>query len=88
MQQWEKELSCASSCQHCGAALGTRSDRILSVFNHEPICMDCKRAEEKRPDYPDQSRLMIADCLSATGKPYGDPAGYCFHHFCPFKCKI
>jgi hypothetical protein len=88
MQQWEKELSCASSCQHCGAALGTRSDRILSVFNHEPICMDCKRAEEKRLDYPDQSRQMIADCLSATGKPYGDPAGYCFHHFCPFKCKV
>ena len=50
--------------------------------------MDCKRAEEKRPDYPDQSRQMIADCLSTTGKPYGDPAGYCFHHFCPFKCKI
>jgi hypothetical protein len=31
---------------------------------------------------------MIASCIGTTGKPYGDPAGYCFHHFCPFTCKI
>jgi len=30
---------------------------------------------------------MIADCIAETGKPYGDTAGYCFHHFLPFRCK-
>jgi hypothetical protein len=29
---------------------------------------------------------MIAECISNTGKPYGDPQGYCFHHFTPYKC--
>jgi hypothetical protein len=28
----------------------------------------------------------MARCIEQTNKPYGDPAGYCFHHFCPFKC--
>jgi hypothetical protein len=48
--------------------------------------MDCKREEEKRPDYEDMSKQMIAHCMETTDKPYGDPASYCFHHFCPFKC--
>jgi hypothetical protein len=30
---------------------------------------------------------MIAECIAATGKPYGDTAGFCFHHFLPFTCK-
>jgi hypothetical protein len=30
---------------------------------------------------------MMAECITETGKPYGDPASYCFHHFCPFKCS-
>jgi hypothetical protein len=29
---------------------------------------------------------MMAECIDETGRPYGDPASYCFHHFCPFKC--
>jgi hypothetical protein len=29
----------------------------------------------------------MAECISETGKPYGDPASYCFHHFCPYKCS-
>jgi len=86
-EQWEKNLACASRCQRCGQALGKTDQRILSVFDHQPVCLACKQAEEQRPDYPDQSKQTISDCISATGKPYGDPAGYCFHHFCPFKCK-
>jgi len=30
---------------------------------------------------------MIAGCIGESGKPYGDPAGFCFHHFCPFRCR-
>ena len=48
--------------------------------------MDCKRKEEKQPDYEDASKGMIAECLKETGRPYGNPEGYCFHHFCPYKC--
>jgi hypothetical protein len=67
--------------------MGQRDKRILSVFDHHPICLACKQAEETRPDYPDQSKQMVADCIDATGKPYGDTASYCFHHFLPFTCK-
>lgn len=84
---WEKQLACASLCGHCGAALEEKDRRILSVFDHQPICMDCKQTEELRPGYADQSKQMIADCIQQTGRPYGDTAGYCFHHFCPFSCK-
>jgi hypothetical protein len=84
--QWEKALSCAKKCANCEAELGPRHQRILSVYTHEPICMNCKRDEEKRPDYADVSKGMIGQCIQDTGRPYGDPAGYCFHHFCPFMC--
>jgi len=86
-EHWEKKLSCASRCQRCGASLGKTDGRILSVLDHQPICLACKQAEETRPDYSDQSKHMIASCIATTGKPYGDTASYCFHHFLPFKCK-
>jgi len=84
---WEKQLSCASHCQRCRKPLGRKEPRVLSVFDHQPICSACKQAEETRADYPDQSKQMIAECIAATGKPYGDTAGFCFHHFLPFNCK-
>jgi hypothetical protein len=49
--------------------------------------MECKKEEEKREDYEDTSRQMISGCIEETNKPYGDPASFCFHHFCPFKCN-
>lgn len=84
--QWEKSLACAKTCAGCGSEMKERDQRVLSVYTHEPICMACKRNEEVRPDYSDTSKKMIAGCLSETGKPYGDVGGYCFHHFCPYKC--
>lgn len=86
-ENWEKQIACASQCDRCGKSLGEKDRRILSVFDHQPICLDCKRDEEMRPEYADQSKLMIAECIQRTGKPYGDTASYCFHHFCPFSCK-
>jgi hypothetical protein len=85
-QNWEKALSCANECKRCGGQIEDRAQRILSVYDHQPICMACKNEEEKRPDYDDTSKQMIAKCMQETHKPYGDPASYCFHHFCPFKC--
>ena len=86
-ENWEKRLSCASRCRRCNHPLEEKDQRILSVYDHQPICMVCKNEEEKRPDYDDASKQMIARCMQDTNKPYGDPAGYCFHHFCPFKCS-
>jgi hypothetical protein len=85
-ENWKKQLSCAGQCERCSKVLGEKDQRLLSVVDHKPICMQCKKEEEKRSDYEDLSKKMIADCLQKTNKPYGDPASYCFHHFCPFKC--
>ena len=85
-ENWEKQLSCAEQCERCNKTMEKRDRRILSVFDHQPICTECKKEEEKRSDYEDVSRQMIAECMQKTSKPYGDPASYCFHHFCPFKC--
>ena len=84
--QWEKDLTCAEACASCGSSFDRKQQRIMSVYTHAPICMSCKRQEEKRPDYADVSKKMIASCLTETRRPYGNPGGYCFHHFCPFKC--
>ena len=64
-----------------------RDRRILSVYDHEPICLDCKAAEEQRPDYESVSKEAIGQCLADTELAYGDPGGYCFHHFYPFTCR-
>jgi hypothetical protein len=86
MENWEKQLACAEQCGRCHKALTGKDRRILSIIDHRPICADCKKEEEKRPDYEDAARQMMAQCVEQTNKPFGDPAGYCFHHFCPFKC--
>ncbi len=83
---WKKELACAMKCSACGALLEKKQQRILSVYTHTPICMTCKREEEKRPDYEDVSKAMIGKCIRESGRPYGETEGFCFNHFCPFKC--
>ena len=86
MDQWEKNLACADRCGVCGGTLLPKDRRVLSIYTHRPICLACKRKEERRLEYADMSKAMIAECIETTGKPYGDPGGYCFHHFCPYKC--
>jgi len=36
--------------------------RILSCYDHEAICMECKKQEEQRPDYEKKSKDMIGQC--------------------------
>jgi len=84
---WQESLACAANCSLCEATLDHKTPRILSVYTHAPICTACKQAEEQRADYEDAARSMICECLQTTGKPYGDPQSYCFHHFCPYKCR-
>ena len=87
MDKWEEKLSCAITCHRCNAALAPQDKRILSAFDHEPICLTCKHQEEQRPDYEEVSRQMVGTCMADTELVYSDPGGYCFHHFYPFKCK-
>lgn len=35
-------------CDRCGKALDVR---IMSMYNYDVICMECKEAETKRTDY-------------------------------------
>ena len=43
-----RERPWTGNCHRCGkATLG----HIMSMLNAELICMDCKAAERKRPDY-------------------------------------
>ncbi len=38
------------SCDRCGASLENQT-RIMSMFNMDVLCLKCKEAETKRPDY-------------------------------------
>ena len=83
---WEKNLACAIGCARCSKSLKSDDDRILSVYDHEPICMSCKKAEEERSDYQEQSKEMIGSLMAETEALWGDPGGYAYFHFYPFKC--
>ena len=85
--QWEEKMACAIACSKCHAHLSSDDQRILSVYDHQPICLACKKAEERRPDYVDVSRHAIGQCMDMTELNYGDPQGYCFYHFYPYTCK-
>lgn len=84
---WEENLSCAIQCSHCKSALMPDQKRILSVYDHTPICLACHQKEKTKPDYEDVSRNMIGNCMTETEVLYSDPGGYCLYHFHPFTCK-
>lgn len=85
-EHWEKDLACLIVCPRCARRLDTSDARILSIYDHDPICMRCKKEEEVRPDYPERSKQMIEQWMSESELNYGDLAGYCYHHFNAFKC--
>jgi len=85
-QNWENVLSCAVQCSRCAKALAPNDRRILSVYDHLAICMACKNEEESRDDYAEVSKSMIGRCMIDTEIMYGDPGGFCYHHFYPYTC--
>ena len=87
MDTWEKELACASQCLRCRKPLKPEDKRILSVYDHNAICMECKKQEETRPDYESIARQTIGTCMAENEMHYGDPGGYCLYHFYPFSCN-
>ena len=85
-ESWDKKLACALQCTQCNATLKQDEQRILSVYSHDVICMPCKKKEEKNSNYVEVSKETIGQCLEDSEIAYGDPGGYCFHHFYPFTC--
>ena len=83
---WLETLQCAVRCQRCDRSLGPKDKRILSVYDHQPVCMACQQAEQQRPDYEEVSKQMIGQCMIDTELQWSDPGGYCFYHFYPFTC--
>lgn len=86
-EKWQESLECAITCTRCSTQLTSDTRRILSVYDHQPICLTCKQEEETRPDYEEVSRGMIGQCLAETEVFYSDPGGYCYYHFYPFTCR-
>ena len=83
---WKNELACLLECPRCNQSMAPEDRRILSVYDHQPICMACKQVEEKRADYEEVSKKMVGQCLIDTELAYSDPGGFCFHHFYPYIC--
>jgi hypothetical protein len=85
--EWEQKLTCAVECPRCKKALRPKDQRILSGYDNEAICMECKKKEETRTDYQETSETLIKQCLVDVELMQSDPGGYCFHHFYPYTCK-
>lgn len=83
---WLEELTCTTHCSRCNEKLDSKDLRILSVYDHRAICMTCKKIEEAEPDYQEVSMQVAEQCLIHAESGVGDPRGYCYHHFYPFRC--
>jgi hypothetical protein len=83
---WEERISRATNCARCNKKLDIKDQRILSVYDDQAICMECKKKEEERPDYEEVSKSMIGQCVADVDQQWGDPGAYCYHHFYPYKC--
>jgi len=82
----QEKLSCAGMCSRCDKGLLQGDERILSVYDHQPLCKTCKDREEENPDYAEVSKRMIEQCMINVELTMMDPTGYCYHHFYPYKC--
>ncbi len=86
-ENWQERISCATKCSRCDKKLGPQDQRIFSVYDHEPICMECKKKEEQQADYEEVSKRVIGECMADVELKYSDPEGYCYKHFYPHKCE-
>ena len=85
--KWDEKLKKATECGRCKRTLSSGEERILSVYDDDVLCSECKKAEEHRANYEEVSKKMVGQCLADVELFQGDPGGYCFHHFYPFTRK-
>jgi hypothetical protein len=84
---WKEGMYCCeTNCPRCDKKLNPEDFRILSVYDHKGICLECKKKEEEQPDYSEVSKKMLGQCMADTELKYSDPGEYCYHHFYPFTC--
>lgn len=83
---WKEKIMCALECQRCHKRLEPSDERILSCYDHEAICMECKKREELQSDYAEKSKNMIEQCSIDIELKQSDPGSYCYSHFYPYKC--
>lgn len=50
-----------SVCDRCGKDLS--GGRIMSMYNEDCICMECKDKETKRPDYKETAKKDMEEYL-------------------------
>lgn len=53
-----------TKCDRCGGSLD--AGRIMSMFNRDCICMECKKAEQQRPDYKEAQEADRAAILAGN----------------------
>lgn len=53
-----KNFFTQDNCDRCGKSLQGKA-RIMSMYNEDCLCLDCKEAETKRPDYKEASDTEI-----------------------------
>jgi len=86
-QTWKDHITCLTHCPVCEKKMVASEPRIFSTFDSQPICMNCKKKEEEREDYPEASQALIGRFMSDSELTYGvDPEAFCYHHFYPFTC--
>ncbi len=86
MEDWKEKILCAIQCSRCHSRLKPTDKRILSCYDHEAICIRCKKDEEARPDYEEVAKRMIGQCISEIELKQFDPEAYCYNHFYAYRC--
>lgn len=54
-----------TTCDRCHGSL--KGGRVMSMFNEECICMECKKREKERPDY---KQAVEADITAIKNENY------------------
>lgn len=75
---WAEKLSCATHCYRCEHKLDPKDLRILSVYDHQAICMACKNDEQERPDYEEVFQTDHRAVSHQYGNAIWGPSGLLF----------
>jgi hypothetical protein len=60
--KWDEKLKKATECGRGKRVLGSGKQRILSVYDDEVLCSECKKAEEHRSNYEEVSKKIVGQC--------------------------
>ena len=58
---WQERISCAIECSKCAKKLNPEDNRILSVYDHQAICFDCKKEDIDLAAFKEKYREILED---------------------------